>query len=293
MKTVSPALLAHMALGTTTLAWCWRVIRTDGEMFGFTTVDKALQIGDLQVAGVQLGNLRYEAATGMTPSAIEGQVGMAVPNLEMAGFLDSDSITVDDLLAGRWDDASVLIFQVNYNDLSMGAVILAAGKSGNVSSGTVGFKAEGRGLAQMMQQPVGEVYSPSCPANLGDARCGVDLGPLTETAAVTSVENLLSAFTATSLGTDDDHWGLVTWLTGANTGLSMEVANSQDGAITLHLPMPYPIAVGDTFEIIPKCHKRRTDDCSAKFDNVLNFRGFPDVPLNDKVIGQATAASID
>jgi uncharacterized phage protein (TIGR02218 family) len=292
MKTVSPALLAHMALGTTTLAWCWRVIRTDGEMFGFTTVDKALQIGDLQVAGVQLGNLRYEAATGMTPSAIEGQVGMAVPNLEMAGFLDSDSITVDDLLAGRWDDASVLIFQVNYNDLSMGAVILAAGKSGNVSSGTVGFKAEGRGLAQMYQQPVGEVYSAACPANLGDARCGVDLGPLTETGTVESVEGL-SAFTDTGLGTDDDHWGLVTWLTGDNAGLSMEVANSQDGAITLHLPMWKPIVVGDTFEIIPKCHKRRTEDCSAKFDNVLNFRGFPDVPLNDKVIGNATAASID
>jgi uncharacterized phage protein (TIGR02218 family) len=282
MKTVSVALLAHMALGTTTLAWCWRVIRTDGQVFGFTSVDK-----DLIVNGV-----RYEAATGITPSAIEGQVGMAVPNLELAGFLDSESITVDDLLAGRWDDARVLIFQVNYNDLSMGTMILAAGTIGNVSSGTVGFKAEGRGLAQMMQQPVGEVYSPSCPANLGDARCGVDLGPLTETGTVESVEGL-SAFTDTGLGTEDDHYGLVTFTSGLNVGLSMEVANSQDGAITLHLPMPYPIAVGDTFEIIPKCHKRRTEDCSAKFDNVLNFRGFPDVPLNDKVIGNATAASIE
>jgi uncharacterized phage protein (TIGR02218 family) len=282
MKTVSVALLAHMALGTTTLAWCWKVTRTDDQVFGFTSVDRAFTFD----------GVRYEAATGITPSAIEGQVDMAVPNLDLVGMLDSESITVDDLLAGRWDDAEVEVFQVNYKDLSMGKAILATGKIGNVSAGTVGFKAEGRGLAQALQQPVGEVYAAACPANLGDSRCGVDLGPLTETGTVTSVEGL-SAFTDSGLGTDDDHWGLVTWLTGANAGLRMEVANSQDGAITLHLPMQKPIVVGDTFEIIPKCHKRRTEDCNAKFSNVVNFRGFPDVPLNDKVIGNATALSVE
>jgi hypothetical protein len=41
---------------------------------------------------------------------------------------------------------------------------------------------------------------------------------------------------------------------------------------------------------VPGCRKRRTEDCSAKFNNVVNIARLPDVPLNDKVIGNATAA---
>ena len=70
MKTASPALLAHMAQGTTTIAWCWKVTRTDGEVFGFTSVDR-----DLTIDGVT-----YAAATGFIdaspmPLAPNGPVG--------------------------------------------------------------------------------------------------------------------------------------------------------------------------------------------------------------------------
>ena len=33
MKTLDPALQAHLDEGTTTLAWCWRIARADGVMF--------------------------------------------------------------------------------------------------------------------------------------------------------------------------------------------------------------------------------------------------------------------
>jgi hypothetical protein len=58
----------------------------------------------------------------------------------------------------------------------------------------------------------------------------------------------------------------------------MEVASFGGGIFTLHLPMPYDIAVGDTYEAVPGCRKRRSEDCNIKFNNVVNFRGFPDVP---------------
>jgi uncharacterized phage protein (TIGR02218 family) len=284
VKTVSGSLLAHMAAGTTTLAWCWKVTRTDGEIFGFTSVDRNL-IFDGQL---------YMAATGFTPSAIEGQIDLAVPNLELVGLLDSESITEADLIAGKWDGASVEIFQVNYADLTQGKMDLRVGTIGNVSSGSTGFRAEGRGLAQALQQPVGEVYAPACSANLGDARCQVDLGPLTETGAVTTATSR-RAFSDSSRAEAADYWGagVVEWLTGANAGLRMEVASFTGGAFELHLAMPYTIAVGDTYSVVPGCRKRRTEDCGTKFSNVVNFRGFPDVPLNDKIIGVATAASVE
>jgi len=40
MKTLTDDLQAHFASGTTTLAWCWRITRADGVVFGFTDHDR-------------------------------------------------------------------------------------------------------------------------------------------------------------------------------------------------------------------------------------------------------------
>ena len=42
MKSLSPALQAHLDDGTTTLSWCWRISRTDGVTLGFTDHDRVL-----------------------------------------------------------------------------------------------------------------------------------------------------------------------------------------------------------------------------------------------------------
>jgi len=39
MKTISPALQAHLNSGTTTLCWCWKIVRNDGTTLGFTDHD--------------------------------------------------------------------------------------------------------------------------------------------------------------------------------------------------------------------------------------------------------------
>ena len=57
------------------------------------------------------------------------------------------------------------------------------------------------------------------------------------------------------------------------------------GAFVLAFAVPFNIAVGDTFSVVPGCRHRRTEDCKNKFSNVINFRGFPDVPGNDVIVG--------
>lgn len=42
MKSLNPALQAHLDDGTTTLSWCWRITRADGMTFGFTDHDRTL-----------------------------------------------------------------------------------------------------------------------------------------------------------------------------------------------------------------------------------------------------------
>ena len=277
MKSLSTQLQAHYALPTTTLARCWKCTRTDGTVLGFTSHDV-----DIVFSGVT-----YAAATGFTPSAIQGALDMSVANLEVTGILNSASITEADLLAGKWDGCAVEIFEVNYADLSMGRMLLPGGKIGNVSAGRVGWRAELRGVAQALQQPVGGFYTKTCTASLGDAKCTINIAALSVSSTVTTVASRTSFGTALGQAADYFGGGVVTWVTGLNAGAKMEVNTFTGGAFVLSVSMPANIAVGDTFTVTPGCRKRFTEDCVGRYANGVHFRGFPVVPGNDVVLGQA------
>lgn len=164
MKTLSPELGAHLASGATTLCWCWRVARRDGVVMGFTDHDKALTFD----------GTTYEAASGFTASDIKDGLGLAVDNLEVSGALSSATLTDDDLSAGRYDDARVEIHRVNWSDTSQ-RVLMRSGSIGEVRRSGTSFAAELRGLAHYLQQTKGRLLQLTCDADLGDARCKVDL----------------------------------------------------------------------------------------------------------------------
>jgi uncharacterized phage protein (TIGR02218 family) len=91
--------------------------------------------------------------------------------------------------------------------------------------------------------------------------------------------------TVTPLGAESGYFdfGKLTWLTGNNADLSMEVKAYQPGQITLALPMPYEVQAGDTYSLIAGCDKQLST-CSSKYNNVTNFRGEPYVPGTDKIV---------
>jgi uncharacterized phage protein (TIGR02218 family) len=76
--------------------------------------------------------------------------------------------------------------------------------------------------------------------------------------------------------------GLLTWLTGANTGFSMEVSTWDGTTIILFENMEFPMSAGDTFTISPGCNLT-IGDCQTKFVNIVNFRGEPFIPGPDQL----------
>jgi len=275
MLTLSPAYIAHLNGTTTELCTCWKITRRDAVVLGFTDHPSDLVIG----------GLTYQAALGYTASDVRASADLAVDNLNLQGFIDSPSITEPDLMAGRWDFAEVEIFEVITSNLSAGVRRLRRGRIGEVSLGRTVFEAELRGLAQAFTQQLCELTSPTCRAALGDTRCKVALGPITVTGTVTSV-------TSRRVWTDSTRaeaagwftFGKLTWTTGANVGYSMEVkTHAGGGVMTLALPMPYAIAIGDAYSLVPGCDKLLAT-CIGKFANVLNFRGEPHLPGQDAIL---------
>lgn len=284
MKTLSPALQAHLDDGTTTLSWCWRISRSDGGSFGFTDHDRPLAFD----------GTAFEPESGFAASEIRAGSDLAVDAQDATGVLTSDRITETDILDGRWDNAAVELWRVNWADTSQ-RVLLRRGAVGQIRRGRMAFVAEVRSLAHVLGQTVGRTFQAGCDAALGDVRCGIDLeNAIYKGTGV--VTDLLRdrAFMATGLDGFDAGWftsGTVIWTSGANAGRVTEVlAHGLADAIAtmtlLEAPV-LPIAEGDSFIARAGCDKRIAT-CSTKFANTVNFRGFPNIPGQDAVLRYAS-----
>ena len=141
----------------------------------------------------------------------------------------------------------------------------------------------------MLAQRLIEPYTPDCRADLGDARCGVEIGDpqWTRPGLVTAPLDALSFTAVIDVEGKPNDWftgGVIIFTSGQNSGRAIEVRGSDlaTGDLVLSFPPPFPVGTGDAFEIYPGCDKRLTT-CIDRFDNVLNFRGDPFVPGADKL----------
>lgn len=282
-KAISAGLKSHLAGETTTITVCWKLELTDGTTLGFTDHTQDLVID----------SVTYAAADGISPTDVETSGDLAVDNLDVTGLIGTNGVTESDLLAGRYHHAELRLFLVNYNDLTQGELKLRRGWLGNVELRNGRFVAEIRGMLQRLQQQVGIVTSPLCRVPLGSTECGVNLAPITVSSTVTGVTNKRKFTDSTRTEADDwFNFGLLTWTSGNNSGLSMEVKDYalSTGEFVLAQPMPNTIQVGDGFDVYPGCDKL-SNTCNAKFSNIVNFRGEPFVPQGDQGVASAGGSS--
>ncbi len=280
MRTLPSGLQAHLDSGATTLCWCWRLTRDDGLVLGFTNHDENLNLD---------GTL-FEAAAGFHGTEISSSLGLSVDNLDVSGALQSARLNEGDLAGGLFDDAQVEIFLVNWQDTTQ-RVLIRQGNLGEVKRGNLSFEAEVRGLAHKLNQPFGRLFQYPCDADLGDQRCTVDLTAAQFKAnGQVSVTDDRRRFFVTGLETYAANWferGKLSWITGANANLAMEVKvhriNQGAHVIELWQPMANDIALNDTFTVTAGCDKQ-FPTCQEKFSNAANFRGFPQMPGNDFAI---------
>lgn len=288
MIDIPPALQAKLDAGATTLAWCWVLTRRDDEVFGFTDHDRALSAAGVACepeAGFSAGSARVDSGSSPARAAV-------------FGALNSNRITGADLDNGLWDAARVELYRVDWSDPSLFFKVFT-GELGAVTRTKAGFEAEVSGLSARLNRRIGRVFSRRCDAELGDARCGVDLtgGGLTETVTVASV---LSRAGVQIAGASDrpEGWfahGVLSWTSGPNAGAVHRIIIDRVGAEHRVLELePAPAATpqaGDAATLSAGCDKA-FKTCRNKFSNAVNFRGCPHMPGNDLLMRHAASETI-
>lgn len=285
MRTIPSALQDKLDSGVTTLCNCWKITRRDGVVLGFTDHDE----------DVVLEGLTCRAGTGLVGSEATARAGLAVGGSEISGALADESLTDADLAAGRYDAATIEVFLVDWSEPSL-FMLMSKGLIGEVRREGQAFAAEMRGLADRLSEESGRRYNATCWADMGDNRCAVDLSnPALRGTGTIAVLRGTSSFFPTGLGGFADSWftaGKLTFTGGANAGLAVEVKShrvtAEGVAIDLWQAMPEPLVAGDTFVVTAGCDKLFVT-CRDRFNNALNFRGFPHIPGNDFVTRYAVS----
>jgi uncharacterized phage protein (TIGR02218 family) len=279
MRAVPPELQARLDGGATRLCRCWLVRRQDGVRFGFTDHDVDVTFDDVV----------FRASSGMDASTLETATGLSVDNAEAMGALSDAAVSEADIRAGRYDRAEIWHWMVDWERPDL-RVLQFRGSFGEIRRSDGVFEVELRGIAEALNAPVGRSVLRTCDRAVGDTKCRFDLGQSGFTGAGEVVAGSSGAsLRAAGLEGFADGWftqGVLTWVTGPNSGTRGSVKSDRmaGGSRRLELwQVPgFAVAVGDRFQIAAGCDKRAAT-CEAKFNNLLNFRGFPHLPGDDWV----------
>lgn len=268
---------AHLKSGTTTVCRAWAVRRRDGIEMGFTDHDR-----DLVFEGIT-----FRASSGLTARALQQSTGLSVDNTEAIGALSDAAIREEDILAGCFDGAEIRAWLVNWTDADQ-RVLQFRGSFGEIVRAGGAFRAELRGLAEVLNQPQGRVYQRDCQAVLGDRQCRFDLGQLgyfAEREVEVVEEDRIFRFK--DFAGFDDRWferGRLRVLSGVAAGSLAVVKNDRLKAsrreIEVWERLRPGIAPGDRIRLEAGCD-RRAETCRKKFKNFIHFRGFPHIPGED------------
>ncbi len=272
-------LFDHLAKGLTTVCRCWAITKTDGETLGFTDHD----------LGIDFEGLSFKASSGLTAAAIEQATGLSIDNTEAMGVLSDAAIREEDIEAGRFDGAEVRAWLVNWADPDQ-RLLQFRGSIGELRRAGGAFHAELRGLTDLLNRPLGRIYQKPCTAVLGDGGCRFDL----TTSGYWAEAEVLNIVDGAVLHLDEtgqpDGWyarGRVDVLSGTAIGLwgmiKRDFVEGNVRVVELWTAMKGGLKAGDRVRLTAGCEKRM-ETCRLKFNNMLNFRGFPDIPNEDWLI---------
>lgn len=287
-RTLGGGLVSHLATDTHTRCRMLRLDLVDGSVLAVTDHDRdiAFDLGD--------GSATYSASTGVLPSDLSLSVGFDADELEVTGPI-GDAVTRAAVLGGRYDDAVARFFQVNWNSLGSGAIKLLKGYvvKADVEGGA--FKLTLRSEISKFAQSVGRIITGYCDADFGDARCTKT--PVVDAVTITAVTDERSFTVSNSDGRADKFFnkGTVQFTSGAlNATRPVEVFSyTSAGVVTLWAPLADVPEIGDELNLRQGCYDPATDQSKTRaacmhFDNIVNFRGFPDVPGSDQVLSYPT-----
>ena len=278
MRTIPIVIQAELDSGSPRIARLVKLICKDTTTFGFTDHEVQLTVGgQLYKPAPALFSVKYVATSSTEVSS---------QNMS-AGWVD---LPENDLRGGKIDNAKIIASWCSWANPGGGEFVVFSGNIGEITYDESGFNVDIVSFMKALERNIGHSYTSTCrhklfsqpgPGTLGG--CMLSPSAFTFAGAITEVNipKWKFGFSGAALGKGDGYFsaGQITFTSGFNTGLSSIVKMHATERFELFLPAAFILPVGTTFTVQAGCDKTMTT-CKAKFNNVLNHGGFPNINPN-------------
>lgn len=274
MRTISANLKTDLINGLR--ATIIKITTVGGSVYGYTDHDFKLVVD----------SVTYNPAPGLKRTNLTATTDSQVSNQEFgSAWVDAPE---EEMISGKFDNATVEVAFCSWQNPGYGRVVIDKGTLGVIQWTADGFRADMQSHMRQLQRNINFVFTAGCRHalfsqfdNTHIGACTLNKASYTWSGTVSSIVTQRSKFTTTGLSQANGVCtnGLLTWTSGPNNGLSYEVkAHTVTGSTTIELFLPtiYDIAAGHSFSITAGCDKTLAT-CKAKFNNVVNFGGFPHI----------------
>jgi len=250
----------------------------DGSFLRYTSLDVDVVYG---------GNTFSADAPVIERSRVTSKVGIEVGEMTL-----TVSPNVEDLINGvAWipaarggalDGARVTVqraFIWNPFIPPIGVLTLFSGRVSPIAGGRSSVEIRVKSDTELFDMKIPRnLVQPGCLHTLFDTGCALSKAAFASNSSADSgsTKAVINCGLPQTVGVFD--LGTVVFTSGLNNGVARTVKRYTTGVFHLALPLPYTPGVGDTFTAHPGCDKQQTT-CVNKFNNLVNFRGLPFVPV--------------
>lgn len=255
----------------------------DGTVIHATNADIDITFNSVSYSSntIRFGRSKSSSATGGKVAELELDIyadssstinGVPLLQAVRAQAFDGAQIRIDTLFLSDWNTP-------------VGIVNNFLGLCSNIEAGRTSAHINAKSYLHLLNvQMPRNLYQPGCMHQLYDAGCTANITAFTSNGTIEAGSaNLTINCAALSQAAGYFTRGFVTFSNGNNTDLRYSVSASVPGTLTLTRPLRYPVSVGDAFTVCAGCdHQQST--CNTKFSNLVNFRGFPYVPIPETAV---------
>lgn len=288
MKAIPPLLLADLNADCTTLAYCWTIAMSNGEMIRGTEHDLDITLPNSGDSPDDHFGGTYKAIANVTMGDLSSNTDLSVDNMDVSGaFPDKtdDSpqyatvidVRADYIADGLLDMAPVTILVCNWAAPDHGYWVAGGGTLGQITQTSDGsYTTEVRGLTQLLQQIIIRTFSVECNAQFGDRRCKFAIPSTIATVGAVTDRGTFALTLETESPPIPMRFvaGIFKFTSGANAGLQRQCKvdpNFNSGVAVFWEQFPEAVNEGDEGVFNAGCDLQKST--CIFYGNLANFRG--------------------
>jgi uncharacterized phage protein (TIGR02218 family) len=295
MPSLPSSLQASLDLPEAQIARLYWVRRRDGKNYYLTDWQTPISMNITEFPPSETAGIKkFEPSQAPNASAVITELGLNSSNATFSSYFMINGVDIADIRRGLYKDSDCYVYLCDPAKSDSSALIVAGYLAGAKNLGDEIYEIDFRSLEQQLENNIGSTVTELCPQKLGDFKCKIPARSTTATITTVTSRYIFRVTTPPlTFGGTPNFWqfGSLSYsVLGISsnlydiTGNIVKSVYMGNNITELYLLSSFheDLLPGQAVTLLEGCGCTATI-CNSR-GNIVNFRGFPDLPGVDKLI---------